>query len=282
MPYYLPKGVVTLEITWDASKSQIDYVSDFKSASVADTSSGPYSLWHRQLFLSSEKAEVKIDPSTMLLSKVSSSFTPQRTEALEQVAAILKKTEELRAVIAAPPGSPLASGVVPATCSGVKVRATVEIYEHSSRKVDVVPIRSIDDCGVTVRASVTAVSPAPTGMVVASSLTEVANICAAAICLRPPRLYRVELKVSVFGPEPEKYPNVPAIPPFIVSAPDRSTLAYVRMRGGAFASREATIEMADGMLASYSVNNGSEAVGFLTFSAAALGTATAIAILDHH
>ncbi|CDZ35573.1 Hypothetical protein NGAL_HAMBI1145_29120 [Neorhizobium galegae bv. officinalis] len=282
LPYYLPKGVVTLDVTWDTSKKLIEYSSDFKAAAVADITAGPFTLWHRQMPLSTEKAEIKVDPSTMLLSKVSSTFTPQRTEALQQVTAILKQTADLQAAIATPP-SVTSSDMKPEEnpCPGVKVRASVEIYEHAEREVDTVPIQWIDRCRVTVTASVSAVSPVPiTAKAVASKNGRIKDTCADAVCLRPPRLYRVEMKVNVSAPN-YKALNVPKIPPFVVTAPDLNTVAYVRFRGGTFASRETTIELTNGMLASYSVNNGSEAVGFLTISAAALGTATAVAVLDH-
>jgi hypothetical protein len=284
MPYYLPKGVVTMEIIWNGPEKTVSYVSDFKAVSVADVRSGPYTLWHRQNPLSAEKAEIKVDPATMLLSKVSSTATPQRTEALDQATAILKQTTALQmamsgaSIMRVDPGTE-ATGQ---PCPLVKVRASFDIDGSGPANVVVTPIVYSETCRISVTATVTPVGP---GLAVNAkdhpAITSAETLCAREVCVRPPRLYRVNIHVKL-TPPPGMEIKAPAIPPFMVSAPDTTTLAHIRFPGAAFAARNKTIDLSNGMLASYSVDNASEAVGFLTFTAAAVGTATAVAVLDRH
>ncbi|AUW47330.1 hypothetical protein [Rhizobium leguminosarum] len=266
LPYYLPRGVIILDVSWDESKKSVEYASDFKAHLVADQNAGPLVLAHRHIGLSSENATVEVDPSSMLLSKVSSTFTPQRTEALNALSAVLAQVGELRAALT--PKSDRAE-----VCTGTKVRA--EIPLGGLQKVKITEISKVADCKIDVKATVTAVDSGLTRDTLPSaSLSSVRALCREAICLRPARLYSVSIKVSVSSGQ-----ITPKIPSFTVASPDMAKLAFIKFKPGAFASKSTTLEFTDGMLKSYQVANSSEVVGFLGFTAAAIGTATAVATL---
>ncbi|MCZ3380403.1 hypothetical protein [Rhizobium sp. AG207R] len=281
LAYYLPRGEIAFSVKVGDNGKSIEYSSDRVVANVPDHRAPELQLWKKHLALSTEDFDVAVSPSSQLLTKVSSAYTPQVNEALTQLNSNLKQISALKTAVAAVQGGTgveeyhLGQGKEDLPCKGVEIAAQIPVEPRKMSAVTSIPISTSPGCTISVNASVEPVTESITRPETVS-LKQLEQKCSNAVCVRLPRRYKVSIAVTATGLNAP----VPKIPPFEVSAPDTDTIEAIRFPSGGIAAKSLTLNLTDGVLQEYAGKTDSIAVDVLALSATALATATAVVELN--